>query len=96
MEALNGSRSRDLEALKMVFFANDELGRLVRERVVSGIGWTDLQIRLNAVTISLKRGKDAEALATFDELELMLRGLLEAARARSQKEFIDSDGPRPH
>jgi len=77
--ALDGSRGRELDALRMVFMIDDELGRLVRGGFFSGPGWGDLQTRLNAVTVSLKGGRDSEALLLFEEVERLLSSLIDVA-----------------
>jgi hypothetical protein len=84
-------------ALRSIFIVNNELGRLARQDSSLRGALTQLQLRLNLVTIEVKRGRPTEARDAFRQAEKAFGLVAEDISARKfEKEFISRAGRETH
>lgn len=73
-------------ALRCIFRANDELGKLARGDVTLRDALVGLQSRVNVVTVEVKTGEMGEARRALSEADVFLGSI--QRRRIAEKEFI--------
>lgn len=97
VESLSEGSAINQAVLRSMFSVNNELGRLAREDDSVRGALTELQLRLNLVTIEVKRGRPTEARDAFRQAENAFSVIEQDASARElQKEFISRTGREIH